>query len=111
MDARRMEVYECVYQENGTRLAEVSAKIIDESSYQELLQKGKVHFVGDACQKVSEVISHADAEFHFDLEFPSTKQLKALCAKKYNERAFEDVAYFEPYYLKDFVAGKPKKVL
>ena len=111
MDARRMEVYESVFSETGEQLMPITAKIIDDTSYFNLLAKGKVHFVGDACQKVSEVIKHPNAIFHFDVEFPSTKQLKALCAKKFSERAFEDVAYFEPYYLKDFVAGKPKKVL
>ena len=111
MDARRMEVYEAVFSNSGEELKPISAKVIDDSSYIELLENGPIHFVGDACQKVSEVIKHPNAKFHFDMEFPSTKQLKALCAKKFNERAFEDVAYFEPYYLKDFVVGKPKKLL
>ena len=111
MDARRMEVYESVFSKEGDQLLPISAKIIDNTSYSDLLEKGEVHFVGDACKKVSEVIQHTNAIFHFEMEFPSAKQIKALCAKKFNERAFEDVAYFEPYYLKDFVAGKPKKVL
>lgn len=111
MDARRMEVYESQYSKSGEQVMPIAAKIIEDSSYQELIEKGEVHFVGDACKKVSEVINHPNAHFHFDIEFPSVKQMKALCIKKFDDRAFEDVAYFEPFYLKDFVAGKPKKLL
>lgn len=111
MDARRMEVYESQYSASGEQLKPIAAKIIEDSSYQALIESGEVHFVGDACKKVSAVVVHPNAHFHFDIEFPSVKQMKGLCVKKFAEKAFEDVAYFEPFYLKDFVAGKPKKTL
>ena len=111
MDARRMEVYQAVYSSEGEMIEPITAKIIDESSYVALLEKGPVAFIGDGCEKAAEVINHPNATFHLDIAYPSTKQMKALSIKQYDDRAFEDVAYFEPFYLKDFVAGKPKKLL
>jgi tRNA threonylcarbamoyladenosine biosynthesis protein TsaB len=111
MDARRMEVYQAVFNPVGEMVRPIEAKILDEQSYVDLLDQGMVHFVGDGCEKAKEVIKHENAIFHTELKYPSVKQMKALSVKKFDDKAFEDVAYFEPYYLKDFVAGKPKKLL
>ena len=111
MDARRMEVYQAVYTETGEMIGEIEAKILDENSYAEELSHGKVHFMGDGCEKATEVIKHENAVFHRDVLYPSALQMQTLCVKKYQQKQFEDTAYFEPYYLKDFVAGKAKRVL
>ena len=111
MDARRLEVYQAVFNLKGEMIKPIKAIILDENSYSEWLQKGSVYFVGDACEKAMEIIQHENAIFCNQLKYPSTKDMMPLCLDKFNAKTFEDVAYFEPFYLKDFVAGKPKKML
>ena len=111
MDARRMEVYQAVFNETGEMIGEIEAKILDENSYAAQLSEGPVHFIGDGCKKTAELLNHKNAIFHHDVLYPSAKQMLTLCAEKYNNKDFEDTAYFEPFYLKDFVAGKAKRVL
>lgn len=110
LDARRMEVYSAIYNHNYEQVKETKAEIIDKNSFKETLEKGKTYFLGDGAEKCKEVITHKNA-FFLDNYFPSAKEMAKLSSIKYNNKNFEDVAYFEPYYLKDFVAGKPKKVL
>lgn len=109
LDARRMEVYSSVFDSDHQQVEETKAEIIDENSFDKYLQKGKVCFLGDGAEKCKEIIKHKNAIF-FDNYFPSSKEMGKLSYKKYKNKDFEDVAYFEPYYLKDFVAGKPKKI-
>lgn len=109
IDARRMEVYMQLFDASLNELQPVSAEIIDEHSFSAELEKGKVVFFGDGASKCKEAINHPNAVF-VDAFNPSARGMIALAETKFAEKQFEDVAYFEPYYLKDFVAGKPKKV-
>ena len=108
LDARRMEVYSCVFNESNTLVRGVEAEVITESSFLEFLNKNKCYFLGDGAEKCKEVITHENATFIED-KFPSANQMSALSYIKYKKNDFEDVAYFEPFYLKDFVAIKSKK--
>ena len=105
IDARRMEVYTAQFDTQGNQLTETEAKVIDETSFEELKGK-KIVFVGDGAEKCQEVLAHLDATFV--QTFPSAKWMSSLAENRFEEKQFEDVAYFEPYYLKDFVAGKKK---
>lgn len=109
LDARRMEVYSSVFDSNHQEIRATEAQIIDENSFADYLQNNKVYFLGDGAEKCKEIIKHKNATFLNDY-FPSSKEMAKLSFKKYTNNDFEDVAYFEPYYLKDFVAGKPKKM-
>ena len=107
IDARRMEVYTTIFNTSAEMQCDVEAKIIDETSFLEL--KGQpVYFIGDGAAKCREVL--ADEQWYFpDIIFPSAQQLALMAFHKLEEKRFEDVAYFEPFYLKEFRAGKPKK--
>ena len=108
IDARRMEVYSAVF-EDGRQITETSPAIIDESSFAEYLEQGPVLFIGDGAGKCADVIKHPNAQFcqcH-----PKASAMLAPALKAYKEKRFEDVAYFEPFYLKEFVATVSKKKL
>lgn len=108
IDARRMEVYCAVYDGNsGEELFPTESKILDENSFQEFGGK-KIAFIGDGAKKAKEIFSLPDAEF-FDNIYPSAKYLLNKAMVKFKNKTFEDVAYFEPYYLKDFQGIKKKK--
>ncbi len=109
LDARRMEVYSSIFDSDHHQIEETKAEIIDKNSFEEYLKKGKVYFLGDGAEKCKAIIKHKNADF-LDNYYPSSKEMGNLSYKKYKNKDFEDVAYFEPYYLKDFVAGKPKKI-
>ena len=109
LDARRMEVYRAVYNGTGKKLLPIEAQVVDESSFTDLTA-GQVHLIGDAVEKCSAVLSDTRFVFH-DVKYPSAHSLAQLANVKFEKRQFEDVAYFEPFYLKDFVAGKPRKLL
>ena len=108
LDARRMEVYSAVFDNNYNQIREVKAEIIDNHSFNEFLEKGKVYFLGDGAQKCKEFIKHKNAIFVDDY-FPSAKQMAKLSFDKYKKNDTEDVAYFEPFYLKDFMVTYKKK--
>lgn len=107
LDARRMEVYSAVFDNVHTQVRDTDAEIIDENSFKELLEKGKVCFLGDGAEKCKETIGHNNAVF-VDDRFPSAQEMAIMANEKYEKAEFENLAYFEPFYLKDFVAGKPK---
>ena len=107
IDARRMEVYTAVYDSSMNQLEPISAKIIDEESFADLLAKNKVAFFGDGAFKCKDVISHPNAIFIPEVH-PLASGMIPLSAISYQNAQFEDIAYFEPFYLKDFVATKPK---
>lgn len=109
IDARRMEVYTQAFDTSLKEVEPISAVIIDENSFALELDKGNVAFFGDGATKCNDVINHPNANF-LDGFNPSARGMITLAEAKFAENQFEDVAYFEPYYLKDFVAGKPKKV-
>jgi len=108
LDARRMEVYSTIFDNQYNQIREVRAEIIDANSFSELLNKGKVHFLGDGADKCKDIIKHKNAIF-LDDYFPSAKQMVKLSYIKYKKNDIEDVAYFEPFYLKDFLITKSKK--
>lgn len=108
LDARRMEVYSSVYNYKVELVRDVQAEIITEDSFQEYLSNNKCYFLGDGAEKCKDLIQHTNAEF-VDNKFPSANEMCKLSFDKYKKNDFEDVAYFEPFYLKDFVATKKKK--
>lgn len=106
IDARRMEVYCAVFNADGEKLRATAADIIDENSFSELLSRHKVLFFGDGADKCERVLgSNPNALFINNFENSAT-YLTQKAAEKFRNNDFEDVAYFEPYYLKDFIAGK-----
>lgn len=109
-DARRMEVYAAVYNADLVELSPTDAVIIDELSYQSELAKYKVLFIGPGAEKCQEMIQHENAVFDLNVKVSAVGMVR-LSEQKYQAQQFEDVAYFEPAYLKDFVAGPPKKLL
>jgi len=107
LDARRMEVYSAVFDANYNTVREIEAQILDEQSFASYLEKGKVYFVGNGVEKTKTLITHENAVFIED-KLPSANEMSVIAFNKYQKKDLEDVAYFEPYYLKDFVALKPK---
>ena len=104
IDARRMEVYNAFYNSTNKEIRGIQADIIEACSYQKELDK-KVLFFGDGAGKCKQMIQHPNARF-IDGFFPSSKDMLEIANEKFAEKDFEDVVYFEPFYLKDFVAGK-----
>jgi len=106
IDARRMEVYTAIFKINGENVKPTAAEIVDENSFADILQNNKVLFFGDGAEKCFNVLkTHPNALYLPDF-LNSATHLTKKAAEKFNNGDFEDVAYFEPYYLKDFIAGK-----
>ncbi len=110
LDARRMEVYAGIYDRGLRTVREIRADIVDENTYKEYLDKHPVYFFGNGAKKCISTISHPNAHLIDGIE-PLAKWMQPLAEKRYLNEQFEDVAYFVPYYLKDFVAKLPKKLL
>ena len=108
LDARRMEVYSAFYDTDLKLRREVAADIIDESSYRSLLEEGPVVFFGNGAPKCREMLQHKNAHFVEELN-PSAAAMIRPVLEREKRSEYENVAYFEPYYLKDFVATIPKK--
>ncbi len=108
IDARRMEVYSAIYNTSLEAIKPISADIIDETSYREFLDKQPVYFFGDGASKCKEVLNHPNARF-IDSVLPVAYDMMALSELAFRKSDFKDVAYFEPFYLKEFVATTPKK--
>jgi tRNA threonylcarbamoyladenosine biosynthesis protein TsaB len=108
LDARRMEVYCAIYDQENLSIKEVSAEIVDENFLKEVLDERKVVFFGDALIKCKPFLTHKNAVLLEDA-FPSAKAMIPLSYEKFNNSIFENVAYFEPFYLKDFITTIPKK--
>ena len=114
IDARRMEVYAATFKRTEatpryTQVTETAPAIIDETSYTDLLNEGPVLFIGDGAGKCADVIKHPNATFIQC--WPKASAMLQPAIRAYRERRFEDVAYFEPFYLKEFVATVSKKKL
>ena len=107
LDARRMEVYSAIYDSDYNEIRETQAQILDETSFVDYLQKGNVYFIGNGVEKTKILINHPNAYFIED-KLPSANDMSLLAYTKHKKNDTENVAYFEPYYLKDFVALKPK---
>ena len=109
VDARRMEVYAAVFTPEGKQLTETKPVIIDADSFAAELAEGPVLFIGDGALKCRETLTSSNASFA--AAFPTAMAMAPLAEAAYNEKRFEDVAYFEPFYLKDFVATVSRKKL
>ena len=110
IDARRMEVYAAIYDRALNVKRETAADIVDENSYLNFLNEHPVYFFGDGALKCRDKITHPNAHFIEDIN-PLAKMMFPLAEKAVAKQDFKDVAYFEPFYLKEFVASKPKKLL
>ncbi|RZN84791.1 MAG: tRNA (adenosine(37)-N6)-threonylcarbamoyltransferase complex dimerization subunit type 1 TsaB [Winogradskyella sp.] len=108
LDARRMEVYSAVFSYDYSSTREIKAEILDQMSFKSELENGTVHFIGNAVEKTKTIINNDNAVF-IEGKLPSASTMGKIANRKYQKNDFEDVAYFEPYYLKDFVAIKSKK--
>ena len=108
IDARRMEVYTAIYDRIGNVVRDIHAEIIDENSFADLLSEHKILFFCNGSNKIKEVLKHPNAMF-IDGVATSAGNMITLAERKFEDKKFEDVAYFEPFYLKDFVATVPKK--
>ena len=107
IDARRMEVYTALYNISGERIKPVSAEIVDENFIDDHLEKQPVLFFGNGAQKCKSTLKHKNAIFNGPVK-TSAQFMQKIAHDKYNKKEFENVAYFEPFYLKDFVATIPK---
>ena len=107
IDARRMEVYTAVFSADGGQLTETAPVILDQDSFREYLDQGPVLFIGDGAQKTSEIIRHGNA--FFSQCCPKASSMLVPATQEFKEKRFKDVAYFEPFYLKEFVATTSKK--
>lgn len=107
IDARRMEVFTCVYDNRLKEIEAVNAKIVDDKSFVFELENHFVTFIGDGAAKCAPVLSHYNAHFS-DINFNSASYMSTLAHTAFESKTFEDVAYFEPFYLKDFVFTTPK---
>jgi tRNA threonylcarbamoyladenosine biosynthesis protein TsaB len=108
IDARRMEVYSAIFNNSNDRITATAAQIIDENSFSKELTENTIVFFGDGASKCQQVLGqHANAVFVEGFN-PSVKYMASLAQLKFNTGQFVDTAYFEPFYLKDFVATAPK---
>ena len=107
LDARRMEVYSAVFNAEGNQIRDIKAEVLDESSFKDYLNERKVYFIGNGVAKTKPLIKNDNAVFIED-KLPSADNMSKLAYAKYKKSDIEDVAYFEPFYLKDFIALKPK---
>lgn len=110
IDARRMEVFTCVYDCHGNEKEQISAKIVDIQTFQPLLELHPMVFFGSGMPKCREYLEHPHSIFVPDIH-PGASSLAGLAEIAYQSKEFENIAYFEPYYLKDFIATKSKKGL
>ena len=108
IDARRMEVYSAIFSSKLEKKREVCAEIITENSFEEIQET--VYFVGDCAEKCKSVLTKKNHNFLEDIKYPSAKEMSMLSYQKLKTSDTVDVAYFEPYYLKDFMITTPKKL-
>ena len=111
IDARRNEVYATVYDRALGVMKETHAEVVTEESFKEFLDRGPVYFFGNGAAKCSTIINHPNARFLEEHKNPMAKNMMPLAERAWFNEQFEDIAYFEPFYLKNFVASKPKELL
>ncbi|WP_339918925.1 tRNA (adenosine(37)-N6)-threonylcarbamoyltransferase complex dimerization subunit type 1 TsaB [uncultured Flavobacterium sp.] len=107
IDARRMEVYSAIFTTELERKRETQAEILTENSFEEL--EGTVYFVGDCAEKAQTVLTKENFSFLEEIKYPSANEMSLLSFEKYKKSDTVDVAYFEPFYLKDFMVSPAKK--
>ncbi len=104
LDARRMEVYSAGFTSENRKVFETRAEILTPDSFSKYLENAAVTFIGNGVEKFRNICTHPNATFIAD-KLPSAAEMVILAEEKFQKKKFEDVAYFEPYYLKDFMAG------
>ena len=109
IDARRMEVYTALYDKDGRQMEKISAEIITEHSFASWLDKRHIYFFGNGAIKCRSIITHPNAFFPENFIY-SARYMITPALWAYDKNQFEDTAYFEPFYLKDFIAGPKKSV-
>ena len=110
IDARRMEVYAALFDRALKPIRETRADVVDENTYKQWLDERPVYFFGNGAAKCMEQINHPNARLIKDIE-PLAKWMLPLAEKRMIQERFEDVAYYTPFYLKDFVAKEAKKLI
>lgn len=110
IDARRMEVYAALFDRALKPIRETQADVVDENTYKQWLDERPVYFFGNGAAKCMEQINHPNARLIEDIE-PLAKWMLPLAEKRMIQERFEDVAYYTPFYLKDFVAKEAKKLI
>jgi len=108
LDARRMEVYYALYDASGNTVKDISAEIIDDKSFTAIPEYQKIIFFGDGAGKCKEVIMRKNVHFAEEYKISASHMYKPVF-QAFKSQMFEDVAYFEPFYLKDFITSKPRK--
>jgi tRNA threonylcarbamoyladenosine biosynthesis protein TsaB len=101
IDARRLEVYSAFFDSSFTKIRATKAEVIDENSFQQ--QSEILHLIGDGAMKFKEILTDEKFKYYPDIQFPSAAEMSIISYQKFQNNQFEDVAYFEPFYLKDFV--------
>lgn len=104
IDARRMEVYTAIFDQNHNKISETKALVIDENSFSDISEK--TCFIGDGAEKCKEVLTKENFIFLPEIIYPSANEISELSYQKFQQKAFEDIAYFEPFYVKEFFTGK-----
>ncbi len=108
LDARRMEVYYAIYDNKGTPIKSIAAEIINEESFISVSESNNIIFFGNGAAKCREIIKHPNAFFENDFRI-SASHMHIPVFEHFRTSIFEDIAYFEPFYLKDFITSKPRK--
>jgi len=108
LDARRMEVYYAVYDNRGNTVKEISAEIINENSFINIPESKKIVFFGDGAEKCKGIIKRNNVQFADEFRISASHMRKPVF-QAFKDHQYEDVAYFEPLYLKDFITSKPRK--
>jgi len=108
LDAKRMEVYYSIFDSGGGIVKDVSAAVINKKSFSDISESVRILFFGDGSRKCRYVISHNNSIFAENFEV-SAAHMHIPVYEAFNTANFEDVAYFEPFYFKDFIATVPKK--
>lgn len=111
IDARRNEVYATIYDRALGVIKETHAEVVTEESFKEFLERGPVVFFGNGAEKCSKIITHPNARFLDGHLHPLAKNMMPLTERAWFDEKFEEIAYFEPFYLKNFIATKPKELL
>ena len=104
IDARRMEVYSAIFNFQKEKIREVRAEVLTEDSFSTITET--IYFIGDSNEKAKSILSKPNYVFLDSIQFPSAKEMSLLSYQKFLNNEFEDVAYFDPYYLKDFMFAK-----
>ncbi len=108
LDARRMEVYYAIYNSTGEKIKDISAEVVTEDLFTDIPESQRIIFFGDGATKCKDIINHKNAIFAEDFRISAAHMHKPVF-QAFNEGRYEDVAYFEPLYLKDFITSIPRK--